>query len=190
MKKLLIILFLSFSSNIFADNIAESRQFINSIGNAITTFNDKEKLINLIEKSIDFNWVSRYVLGREYNNFTEQQKTDFKKLYKDFLINNYGPKFDNYKAKSFNIDAIEDKKKYNLVKSTLELEDNSKVSFAFRIKRDKDDNKFKIIDIIVEKVSLITTQKSEFSSAIAQNGIDDFLKKMQEKVNNQNSKSD
>lgn len=191
MKKLLIILFLSFSSNILADNETESRQFIDSIGNAITTFNDKERLIDLIEQSIDFNWVSRYVLGREYNNFTEQQKNDFTRLYKDFLINNYGPKFNNYKAISFNIDAFEDKKKYNLITSTLTLEDKNKVSFAFRIKRDKSDNQFKIIDIIVEKVSLITTQKSEFSSAIAQNGIDNFLEQMQEKVNNQqNSNSD
>ena len=58
MKKLLIILFLLFSSNIFADNITESRQFINSIGNAIVTFDDKKKLIDLMEESIDFQWIS------------------------------------------------------------------------------------------------------------------------------------
>lgn len=188
MKKLFITLFLSFclfSNNIFANNIDESRQFVNFIGNAIVKLDDKEKLINLMEESIDFKWVSRYVLGNKYRNFTEQQRSNFTKLYKEFLINAYGPKFDNYKAKSFKIDDIEEKKRYNLVKSTLEINDGSKVSFAFRIKKNKIDNKFKIIDVIVEKVSLITTQKSEFSSAITQNGIDNFLKKMQEKVNNQ-----
>tara|TARA_Y100000389_G_scaffold196123_1_gene228508 strand:- start:2112 stop:2687 length:576 start_codon:yes stop_codon:yes gene_type:complete len=189
MKKLLIILFLLFSSNIFADNITESRQFINSIGNAIVTFDDKKKLIDLMEESIDFQWISRYVLGKQYHNFTKQQKSDFTKLYKVFLINTYGPKFDNYSAKSFKIDAIEEKKKYNFVKSTLEISDGTRVSFAFRIKRDKIDNKFKIIDVIVEKVSLIITQKSEFSSAIAQSGISNFLKKMQEKVKNQRIKN-
>jgi phospholipid transport system substrate-binding protein len=184
MKKFIIILFL-FSNNLFANNISDSRQFIENIGNAIVTFNDREKLISLIDESIDFKWISRFVLGVNYHNFTTEQKTDFTKLYKEFLINTYGPKFDNYKAKSFQIYAIEEKKRYNIVKSNLEIDDGTKISFAFRIKRNKLDNQYKIIDIIVEKVSLIETQRAEFSSVIAQNNIAYFLDKMDEKVQKQ-----
>ncbi len=72
-----------------------------------------------------------------------------------------------------------------MVKSELEIDDGTKVAFAFRIKRNKSNNQFKIIDVIVEKVSLIETQRSEFSSAISQNGVTKFLKMMQEKINNQ-----
>lgn len=192
MKKLIIILFL-FSSNLFANNISDSRQFIENIGNAIVTFDDREKLISLIDKSIDFKWISRFVLGKNYNNFTAEQKVNFTKLYKEFLINTYGPKFDNYKAKFFQIDSIEEKKRYNIVKSTLEIDDGTKIFFAFRIKRNKSDNQYKIIDIIVEKVSLIQTQRAEFSSVIAQNNIEYFLDKMSKKVqkqklSNQNAK--
>jgi phospholipid transport system substrate-binding protein len=192
MKKLILILFL-FSSNIFANNISDSRQFIEKIGNAIVTFDDREKLISLIDQSIDFKWISRFVLGKNYHNFTEEQKINFTKLYKAFLINSYGPKFNNYKAKSFKIDSIEEKKRYNIVKSTLEIADGTKISFSFRIKKSQSDNQFKIIDIIVEKVSLIQTQRAEFTSVISQNNISYFLDKMDQKVqkqklSNQNAK--
>lgn len=184
MKKFLII-FLLLSNNIFADNISDSHKFIDKIGNAIVTFNDKEKLIDLIEDSIDFKWVSRYVLGKNYKNINDKQRNQFVKLYQKYLINIYGPKFDNYQATSYKILSIEAKTRYNIVKTSLETMDKNKIEFAFRIKRNKSDNKFKIIDVIVEQVSLIKTHRSEFSSAILQNGMDKFLEMMQKKINNQ-----
>jgi len=184
MKKILLILFL-LSHNVFADNISDSREFVANIGNAIVTFNDKDRLIKLMDQSIYFQWISRFVFGKNYRKFDDNQKKEFTNLYREFLINAYGPKFDNYKSKSFKITSIEEKKRYVMVKSELEIDDGTKVAFAFRIKRNKSNNQFKIIDVIVEKVSLIETQRSEFSSAISQNGVTKFLKMMQEKINNQ-----
>ncbi|MFT5795859.1 MAG: phospholipid transport system substrate-binding protein [Ulvibacter sp.] len=187
MKKLTISLFLSlflFSSNIFADDVSDAHKFIQKINEAIVNIDDKKKLTALIEESIDFEWISRFVLGREYRKFTNEQKKEFTDLYRQFLIKTYGPKFNNYQAESYEILLVQEKKRYSIVKSKLKINDGSEVNFAFRVKKGKNNSQFKVIDIIVEKVSLIETQRSEFSSVIKEIGIDNFLIAMKKKTNN------
>ncbi len=82
MKKLTISLFLSlflFSSNIFADDVLDAHKLIQKVNDAIVNVDDKKKLTALIEESIDFEWISRFVLGREYRKFTNEQK---KRIYR------------------------------------------------------------------------------------------------------------
>jgi|TARA_B110000259_G_scaffold188489_1_gene248144 phospholipid transport system substrate-binding protein len=187
MKKLTISLFLSlflFSSNIFADDVLDAHKLIQKVNDAIVNVDDKKKLTALIEESIDFEWISRFVLGREYRKFTNEQKKEFTDLYRKFLIKTYGPKFNNYQAESYEILLVQEKKRYSIVKSKFKINDGSEVNFAFRVKKGKDSSQFKIIDIIVETVSLIETQRSEFSSVIKEVGIDNFLMAMKKKTNN------
>ena len=154
------------------------------VNDAIVNVDDKKKLTALIEESIDFEWISRFVLGREYRKFTNEQKKEFTDLYRKFLIKTYGPKFNNYQAESYEILLVQEKKRYSIVKSKFKINDGSEVNFAFRVKKGKDSSQFKIIDIIVETVSLIETQRSEFSSVIKEVGIDNFLMAMKKKTNN------
>ena len=187
MKKLTISLFLSlflFSSNIFADDVLDAHKLIQKVNDAIVNVDDKKKLTALIEESIDFERISRFVLGREYRKFTNEQKKEFTDLYRKFLIKTYGPKFNNYQAESYEILLVQEKKRYSIVKSKFKINDGSEVNFAFRVKKGKDSSQFKIIDIIVETVSLIETQRSEFSSVIKEVGIDNFLMAMKKKTNN------
>ncbi len=112
------------------------------------------------------------------------KKKEFTDLYRKFLIKTYGPKFNNYQAESYEILLVQEKKRYSIVKSKFKINDGSEVNFAFRVKKGKDSSQFKIIDIIVETVSLIETQRSEFSSVIKEVGIDNFLMAMKKKTNN------
>ena len=45
----------------------------------------------------------------------------------------------------------------------------------------KGDSGWKVFDIIIENVSLVTNYRSQFSSEIKQNGIDSLIKKLAEK---------
>jgi ABC-type transporter MlaC component len=62
----------------------------------------------------------------------------------------------------------------------LPRDSNVPISVDFRVK--EKDGKLVILDFIAEGVSLIETQRSEFNSAISQNGMDQFLKNLQARV--------
>lgn len=194
MKKILpIILFLFFSSQSFAQNQDKTTQvkdFVNDIGNKIiktaddkklSTEQRKTKIIALIDGVIDADWIARFVLGKSYKTISDENKATFTKLYREFMINTYGPKFQNYNGKRFDVIDVSEQNGFYVAKAEfLPKDSNTPISVAFRVKERS--GKLVILDFIAEGVSLIETQRSEFNSAIAQKGIDNFLKDLKERT--------
>jgi phospholipid transport system substrate-binding protein len=198
-KFLSIAIFLLFSSQSFAQNqdkTAKVKEFVNEVGNKIIKTADdkklsveqrKSKIIEIIDLAIDPDWISRFVLGKNYKNISEENKIEFVKTYREFMINTYGPKFQNYNGKKFDVIDISEQNSFYIAKAEfLPKDSNTAISVSFRVK--ERNNKLVILDFIAEGVSLIETQRSEFNSAISQKGIDNFLKDLKartEKLKNQ-----
>ncbi|NBV07176.1 MAG: ABC transporter substrate-binding protein [Proteobacteria bacterium] len=194
MKKLLTVFLLAiFSASAFAQEAANKNQikdFINEVGGKIISVagekgiseeKKKNKIIAIIDESIDSDWISRFVLGKNYKNLNEENKTKFMALYRDFMINTYGPKFKNYNGRKFEVTEVVEQSGFFVAKAEF-LPRDSKVpiNVDFRVKQRG--GKLVILDFIAEGVSLIETQRSEFNSAIAQKGIDQFLIDLDERV--------
>jgi phospholipid transport system substrate-binding protein len=193
MKKFLITCLVFFISTpaISAENAktAEVRTYVEEIGNKIIKIADekgseskkRDKIITIIDGAIDADWLARFVLSRNYKTSTEAQKERFTKLYRDFMINTYGPKFKNYNGKKFTVNEVIEQNGFYIAKAEfLPRDNNVPISVNFRVKERK--GKLMILDFIAEGVSLIETQRSEFNSAITQKGMDQFLDDLTEKV--------
>lgn len=195
MKKILstALILILFSSQSFAQNqdkTSQVKEFVNDIGNKIIkTADDKKlsveqrktKIIALIDGVIDADWIARFVLGKSYKTISDENKSTFTKLYREFMINTYGPKFQNYNGKKFDVIDIAEQNGFYIAKAEfLPKDSNTAISVSFRVK--ERGGKLVILDFIAEGVSLIETQRSEFNSAISQKGIDDFLKNLQERT--------
>ena len=99
------------------------------------------------------------------------------------MINTYGPKFRNYKGEKFEIKNISNQAKYFSVKTFFHpKKPDPAISIEFRVKKRADSNNYLILDIIAEGVSLIETQRSEFGSVIANDGIEKFMINLQERI--------
>lgn len=199
MKKILkhlviaLIVFSSFSSFAKEDeDLQEARVFIEEIGNKIINIaNEKnisdakirEKIIAEIDRVIDSEWIAKFVLGKNYKNLTEQQKLSFVGLYREFMINTYGPKFKNYNGKKFTVNEVTRQNSFFIAKAEfLPKESDTSIMTDFRVK--KRDGKFYVLDFIAEGISLIETQRSEFNATIDKNGVEPFLKNLEAKVKN------
>ncbi len=193
MKKILLsLLLVSFSTQAFAQASPDSvKKFVNDIGNRIVkTANEnltekkkEDKIIAIIDTAIDVDWISKFVLAKNYKTSSEPQKERFKKLYRQFMINTYGPKFKNYNGRRFDVIEIKEQNSFYIAKSEfLPRDSDVAISVNFRVK--EKDGKLFILDFVAEGVSLIETQRSEFNSAISQNGMDKFLDKLEIKVKN------
>lgn len=192
MKKILIALLLSlFSFNAFAQSANDKavKEFVETIGNKIINIagqkiseNEKRKqIIAVIDNVIDSDWIARFVLSKNYRLANDVQKEEFRKLYREFMINTYGPKFKNYNGRKFTVNQVIIQQSFYVAKSEfLPRDSNVPISVDFRVK--EKDGKLVILDFIAEGVSLIETQRSEFNSAISQNGMEQFLKNLQARV--------
>lgn len=192
--KFLFTIFLLFSINVNANENElqeEARKFIENIGNKIIAVAKekkyseslkRQKIIDIVDSSIDPSWISRFVLGKNFKNFNDQQKTKFTKLYRDFMIYTYGPKFKDYNGRKFQVNEISFKNNTYLVKSEFLPKDSDiPILVDFKVKRNEEG--FLILDFIAEGISLIETQRSEFNSVISEKGIDKFLEDLEVKIN-------
>ncbi len=163
-----------------ADNVVK---FIDQLGNKIisiaaeNTISEsvkKQKIISEVDRVIDADWIGRFVLGKNYKDATDAQKTRFMDLYRQFMINTYGPKFKNYNGKSFKVISVDQQSGFYVAKCEfLPKESNVAINVQFRVK-DRND-KLAVLDFVTEGISLIETQRSEFNSAISEKGIEKFI---------------
>lgn len=193
MKKLTaIIFFLFFSNNAFADEATKKSvgTFIGTLGNKIISIasektseeNKKNRIIAEIDRVIDSDWLARFVLGKNYKTATEAQREKFTKIYRQFMINTYGPKFKNYNGKAFNVLTVDERNGFYVAKCEfIPREENKSIKVDFRVKNNN--GKLLVLDFIAEGISLIETQRAEFNSAISQKGMDQFLSDLQVRVN-------
>lgn len=193
MGQLALILFaLLFSSIISANDNPEDlvRKTADDVLSVLKTDKDiqagnKEKIYALAEEKIlpnfDFEQVSRLVLGKAWRSATEDQKTNFKFEFKTLLLRTYAVALSKYKDQTINYKPTRMDAADTLVTVKTEIIQDGAQPIAVNYSLAKGDSGWKVFDIIIENVSLVTNYRSQFSSEIKQNGIDSLIKKLAEK---------
>lgn len=142
-----------------------------------------EKLFN---NALDLDFIGKFVLGRYWKTATPAQRTDFIKVYRELNIKTWSARFDEFKGKSFVFVGTTPSSSADqiYVNTTVDMgEGQQPAKVAWRVRQKG--NSFKIVDIIIENVSLAITARNEYTAFIKNNagGIDSLIKDLQNKVN-------
>lgn len=126
----------------------------------------------LMVKNFAIKGIARFVLGRHWRRATDAQQKEYLQLFEDLLVATYADRFAKYSGETLDIKKAEVRgKKDALVHSTILRVDGAKpLKVAWRVRGKAD--KYRIVDIMIEGISMVQTQKSEFASFIKQNGND------------------
>jgi phospholipid transport system substrate-binding protein len=163
-------------------------QYIDSLGaqtlKAVSSNGSKEQKQAQIEKifssNIDIAWVGRFVMGRYWRQANDQQKALYLKKYERFLVKHYASRFADYTSGTFKVTDTRDDGNGEFTVSmeidSPERQGAEPILVDYRVRNSG--GGFKIFDVIVEGVSMITTQRSEFSSVIGQHGIDYLIENL------------
>ncbi|WP_029147955.1 phospholipid-binding protein MlaC [Methylophilus sp. 5] len=146
---------------------------------------NQQKIFALAEEKIlpnfDFEKVSRLVLGKNWTNATPEQKTAFQAEFKTLLMRTYATALSKYKNqtieyKPFRMEAGADSA---TVKTAIQQPGGDPISVDYSLGKKADD--WKVFDIVIEGVSLVTNYRSQFAQEIRQNGLDSLTKKLADK---------
>lgn len=142
----------------------------------------RAELENIFSRYIDIDWVGRFVLGRHWRTASEAQKKQFIDAYRAFMIGSYTDRLKEYSGEHYQVNLPRNlsDNKYAL---TLELfrEQGKPILIDYKIR--EAGSTYKIYDIVVEGISLITTQRAEFDSVISRKGLDALIKALNKKAN-------
>lgn len=144
-----------------------------------------ERFEKLFNSSLDLDFIGQFVLGRYWRTATPEQRRAFIKVYRELNIKTWSARFDEFKGKSFVFTGSTPSTSKNqvFINSTVSMGEGEPAKVVWRVKQSG--NNFKIVDIIIENVSLAITARNEYTAFIKNhNGdIDALIKDLQQKVN-------
>ena len=184
-----VITFFLIINNVLASSFSAEKDFVSNFADsAINILSDNEilegeknsKFTNLVMSAIDLNLISKFVLSKTWKNATDDQKERYIQAFKDYFINSYANKLDQYSGEQVEVVDAEEAGKYVIVNSFIYREgtDTLKINLKWRLLNR--DGEIKIIDLNIEGISLIIAQREEFQSFLANNEGD--LEKLIEKI--------
>ena len=137
-----------------------------------------------MHRYIAFKGVAKWVLGRTWRKASKEQQDRYLELFERLMITTYAHRFENNSGEKLKISKTEIVNKLDaLVFSKLSRPDAAKpLNVDWRIRANE--GNYKIVDILVEGISLAKTQRAEFASVIRKNGgdINALLDELQQRL--------
>ena len=175
------------------DEVAQGAQnFIENVSSRGLSFLQNENLDEagrkkefgkLLRDSFDLKTIGRFALGTYWRQADDAQKDEYINLFEDMVINTYAKRFKEYQGQQVAVDrARPEGDKDTIVNSRIVSTDGAPdVQLDWRVRYKN--GQYRIIDVLVEGVSMSLTQRSEFSSIIQRGGgnIEALLVKLRER---------
>lgn len=199
MKKNMLLLvatfLMSFTFNANAQvNAEKAEDFIKSttakgveeIINANVSDAEKDKrFYDLLNGALDMDFIGQFVLGRNWRTATPTQRADFIKVYRDLNIKTWSKRFNEFKGKNFVFKGTSPStsKGQVFVDTEVPMDQGAPAKVLWRVREKGND--FKIVDIVIEGVSLAQASRSEYTSFIKNNpgGLDALIKDLTDRLN-------
>lgn len=139
-----------------------------------------EKMQAIFSGVVDIPFIGKYVLGTHWRQASDAQKQAYLAAYEPFVIKNYAGKLTKYSGQKYTLKAPRQAGSNYIV--TMEIVDAGKPSVFVDYRLREDAGTYKVIDISVEGVSLVQTQRSEFNAIVSSKGIDYLTAAMKKKA--------
>lgn len=137
---------------------------------------------SILNRTFEVPLIARFTLGRFWRRTSSEKRKEYVGLFEDFIVEAYAVRFKNYSGEAFTVGKVREiNERDSLVHSELALKDGRRIVVYWRV---RGNDPFKVIDVIVEGVSMAITQRDEFSAIINQNGgqIDGLLSALRKKL--------
>ncbi len=140
----------------------------------------KAKVEAIIYRYIDFETLSRLVMARNWRNLSDAQQVEFMKEFKKHLSHTYGDNIDNFRNEKVAILSEREEKRGDVtVKSKILRGGTDDILVDYRL-RQRDKN-WRIIDVVIEGVSMVANFRSQFQEIMTSGGPDRLLELLREK---------
>lgn len=170
-----------------ADDPASS--FVQTMGNkALTSLTAKDisesaraqRVRALLRENFDIKTIARFVMGPAWKDATDAQKAQYMDLFEDMIVDTYSHRFAEYSGQSFEVTGAQQiSDKDSLVKSKIIQKGGPPVVVDWRV---RNKGGMKVVDVVVEDISMSMTQRSDFTSVIQSGGVDGLIKSLKQRT--------
>ena len=139
-----------------------------------------KKIEEIAYEIFDFTTMSKLVLARNWKKMSKEQRGDFVREFKRHLARTYGTRLDRYDQEEVEVYGSQVEVRNDVSIKTRIVGgqfDAAEVSYRLRERKDR----WRIIDVVIEGVSLVSNYRSQFAEVLNSGTIDDLLTKLRDK---------
>lgn len=163
-----------------ASAYSDSGAFVTSLANRAiellssktTSGEEQEKHFRqLLREGFAVERIGKFVLGKYRRSATDQEIAEFLNLFEDYIVTLYSSAFRNYSGETFVVARIAKTRspRDTMVVAHINPDDpEGPTKVVFQVRNSRGD--YKILDVKVQGVSMIVTQRDEFTGFIRNNG--------------------
>lgn len=147
---------------------------------ALSKDEKRQRIEDVVYVNLDFETLSRLVLARNWKKLTPAQQAEFQDEFKRHLSVTYSRNIDSYRNEGVTVvGEREEARGDRTVQTRVIRGEGASVAVDYRLRQT--DGQWKIIDVIVEGVSLVANFRSQFQDIIAGDNPDKLIALLREK---------
>ncbi len=138
---------------------------------SISSEEREQQFRSLLTENFDISGIAKFVVGKYWRKAEDGPRSEFMTIFEDIMVQRFLPTFSKYAGSDFKITKVVKKKSFYIVFSKVKTEGGEPAQILWRIQA-KENSGFVITDIAAEGISLRSTYKSDYTSALKSLGGD------------------
>mgnify|MGYP001371011678 CR=1 FL=1 len=157
-----------------ATDLKDAETYVYNLSNRIIQVVDskarveekQKQLLELFEENASTLTISRAALGPKWRSLNESTKKEFTAAFTHYIIKKYGKQFEDFSGARLTVErSIDAGKRGILVHTRLIMPATSPISVKWQVWRKT--KKLKLVDIIIEDISMLTMEREEIKNRLA-----------------------
>ncbi len=143
----------------------------------------EDRIRELFRQGFAVRGIAKFTLGRYWRSASEEQRREYLALFEDVIVDAWAARFTKYSGQRF---EIREESRVSgggvpvvIVRSLIWASPESPIRVNWRVASAGEI--YKITDVIVEGISMATTQRDEFASLVRKDGLNGLLASLREK---------
>jgi phospholipid transport system substrate-binding protein len=190
-KFLLICIFILSTTGAYANAIEPSELIKTTTEELLSDFTANRSLYEADRKSLydmvnrvaiphfDFNRMTKIVLGKHYANATQEQRQQFTDEFKTLLVRTYSQALFQYSNEKINFVPAIPYRDGMIVREEIEV--GAAVPVRLEYFLSKKDSGWKVYDVRIDGISLVTTFRKSYNVTISRKGLPMLIADLQKK---------
>ena len=196
MKKIIslfVVLLISTSANATAESMGPEELIKQTSDKVLATLEknkalyekDPDQIYILVDEIIlphlDFRAMSKLALGKHWRNANEEQQEKFTAVFKTMLIRTYSKSLTEYTGQQIEYLPFRPQEGKTIVTVRTQIKQDSGPSFPIDYRLRFKDDIWKVFDIKIDGISLVTNYRNSFAADIREVGINGLIQRMNDK---------
>lgn len=145
---------------------------------------DQQRLYQLVDACIlphfDFTRMTQLAVGRPWRSASDEQKAALTAEFRDLLVRTYTKTFSTYSEPKVDFKTVRTQGENEAtVQTEIRIPDGRVVAVNYEMR--KGAFGWKVFDVVVEGISLVTSYRNSFADQIQRDGIDGLIRSLAEK---------